>query len=616
MSSGFLGSQSIYQSFKRSAKYFPLFFILSLTGFVYYRVLWARFVGDDFSSIVYCDFIKSWQNLPRLFDRSYISSLYDMNHWKGGSGSGEMTYRPLVTLSYMIDYSLGGLSPAGYHLTNLTLHLVNVAVVYTLSQVILRDPKAAFLASVFFALHPVNAESVGVISYRSDMISAFFFMIAFILHDRSRQGAVRWRWIAGSVVSYSFGLLSKESVIVLPFLLFLYDKFCGSDVQGPKSRAARWVVYAPYLFVAFIYICLWFYFKKGVAGSTTYYAGQEPLNYVLTCLVILADYVKLLAWPGGIHLTLPEPGDEIGSYGKPYVLGAFILIFLLIGVFFWSRKRSGTVSFCLAWSFVTILPFVPAMLLRPTRFIYLSALGFYWIAAILVTRIERGGGCLRSRMIKSAALCLAMIFIVKCIIIDKKRINAMRSQAMVVHELIRFYPRNLKALLLSATVELEQHRVERAIRQAKKAVEADPLCDKGYDLLGLAYYQKRMWSESIDAFLKVTRLSPGYAEPYLWAGAAYGQKGDHLKAIECFKKALLREPSNLGLYYNLGIAYLKLERIDDLRTTIAEAERIKGADHFAAERIRTLKQVLAMKEKSGSGPASDEQSIFSGSRGS
>ncbi|MCB1196014.1 hypothetical protein KDK77_07495, partial [bacterium] len=85
--------------------------IVFLTLLTYANTLNNQFAYDDVSVIVENDFITSWDNLRAFFSRDYFN------------GAGEQSYRPLVTLSYFIDYQVWGKNPFGYHLTNLILHL-------------------------------------------------------------------------------------------------------------------------------------------------------------------------------------------------------------------------------------------------------------------------------------------------------------------------------------------------------------------------------------------------------------------------------------------------------------------------------------------------------------
>jgi hypothetical protein len=151
---------------------------------VYANTLVNQFVWDDNVTIVRNNFIKSWSNVPRIFSKSYLSPFV-----RTGSSyspdirvsSGETSYRPIATLSYMLDYSIWKLNPFGYHLTNLALHLINAILIYLLINALTRNKNTALLASLLFALHPVNSEAINNISNRKDLL-AFLSIFAYSVY--------------------------------------------------------------------------------------------------------------------------------------------------------------------------------------------------------------------------------------------------------------------------------------------------------------------------------------------------------------------------------------------------------------------------------------------------
>ncbi len=168
--------------------------ILIISIAIYSNTLKNGFVYDDRFTIVDNLFIKNWNNLPELFSKTYFSR------------SGEETYRPIVTLSYFVDYSLWGLKPFGYHLTNLLLHSANVVLVYLFALLLLNNPLSptllrgsniththtytrwiAFFTALLFSIHPIQSEAVNAISFREDLLVVFFLTAAFILYIKLKE---------------------------------------------------------------------------------------------------------------------------------------------------------------------------------------------------------------------------------------------------------------------------------------------------------------------------------------------------------------------------------------------------------------------------------------------
>src|SRR5574342_402949 len=142
--------------------------IIALPLIAFLNTLDNTFVYDDVFTITDNYFIRDWGNFPAFFTDDYFKY------------SGEVTFRPVVTLSYFVDYSLWHLNPLGYHLTNIVLHTLNSVLLFFLVQLMVKNTPVAFLASLFFICHPVLSEAVNAVSYREDLLAAAFFITAFL----------------------------------------------------------------------------------------------------------------------------------------------------------------------------------------------------------------------------------------------------------------------------------------------------------------------------------------------------------------------------------------------------------------------------------------------------
>src|SRR3990170_6294448 len=132
--------------------------ILIISIAIYSNTLKNGFVYDDEFTIVNNTLIKNFSNISKLFTKEYFTT------------SAEMSYRPVVTFTYFIDYSLYGIKPWGYHLTNLILHAMNGVILYTFLTLLFKPSQSSIfnlqlLISLLFATHPVLTEAVNAISF-------------------------------------------------------------------------------------------------------------------------------------------------------------------------------------------------------------------------------------------------------------------------------------------------------------------------------------------------------------------------------------------------------------------------------------------------------------------
>lgn len=149
------------------------------------------------------------------------------------SGSHK-SFRPLCTLSFRLNYALGGLEPRGYHLFNVGLHCCVTALFTALCGLLLAGGPWSLLAGLLFASHPVHTEAVAGLVGRADMGAAMCFLLSLLCyrsHCRLRPHAgnswsFKWRvqaWLAGSLVAATAAMLWKEQGVTVLAVSAVYD---------------------------------------------------------------------------------------------------------------------------------------------------------------------------------------------------------------------------------------------------------------------------------------------------------------------------------------------------------------------------------------------------------
>ena len=189
---------------------------LVLTALSYVNTLRFQFVYDDLPQIISNPRVHSWQHVPRLF----------VEHvWSQFSGQPGNYYRPLFELWLIINYSLFGLHPAWWHGTTVLVHLAVVLMVYVLARRVTGDRLTAAIVTVIYGLHPTHIETVAWVSGVTEPLLAVFVIGSFVSYARSRDGeaGAGW-WRAASAASYGLAMLCKETGVMVPALLFTYDR--------------------------------------------------------------------------------------------------------------------------------------------------------------------------------------------------------------------------------------------------------------------------------------------------------------------------------------------------------------------------------------------------------
>jgi tetratricopeptide (TPR) repeat protein len=227
-------------------------------------------------------------------------------------------YNPLPLLAFALEHALWGLEPAGYHVVNLALHLVAVALVYVLTRRLGLTAAGALVASLLFGVHPMRVESVVWIAERKDVLYAVFFLAALIRHIDFVQGRVGAGRAAMLIVPlFLLSLLSKVQAVSLPLAMLTVDLYLRrplgialvrekallfalaaafgvlgllvqADSGGLAANSGNWtlaesLVFGAWSFVAQISRLL---VPLGLAAVHPFPAGVEPLHVAATAALV------------------------------------------------------------------------------------------------------------------------------------------------------------------------------------------------------------------------------------------------------------------------------------------------------------------------------------------
>lgn len=277
---------------KNISEHYILLFLAILTSVVFYPSLKNGFVWDD-KGIIF-EQIQGIKGFS-IYKPSFIY------------------YRPLVAVSFLMDYLCWGYRPFGYHLTNVLLHVFNVLLFYLLSKRLLEHigPGTAsnltFFLTLVFALHPVHVESVTWIAGRTDLLSCFFCLFTLL--------AVQLYWpkrdkraLVLVLVFFFLTVLSKETAISLLIILFIDALFVAPLLY--RSRIDK-------LFISVLFLIsgiMVFYGLSKIPTLKAYPFQFKPLllsqamGLYLKSLILPYPFLSYIPyipkWGGWISLTL------------------------------------------------------------------------------------------------------------------------------------------------------------------------------------------------------------------------------------------------------------------------------------------------------------------------
>src|SRR3989339_2279149 len=431
-----------------------IFVIVCLPQFVYLNSLSNQFVYDDGPTIVNNYFIKKWSNLPLLFHKDYFIF------------SGELIYRPVVTLSYFIDYAFWKLNPFGFHLTNTLLHTLNSVLLFFLLKRIFNCQITSFLATLIFSCYPVLTEAVNAISYREDLLAATFFIAAFLLYMKTSKDerSLSPAYFA-SVVCYLLGVFSKEMAITLPLLIFLYD-IIFTKTQNLSYKLTRY--YTGYILTTIFYLSMRFVvLHNPVESHVSYPEGSIFINF-LTMSKVLASYMKLIFVPVTLCADYVIPYST-SLFDTSFILSLLLLVAVIVIVYrlFFSSK---ILFFSVVWFFVSLLPvlnIVPIENIMAERYLCLPIIGFCMVVGnLLVQRHNKIGPFNNSSITVILLVFILAIFSFKTM----KQNTVWMDQAALWTDTAKISPKSFKAHNNLGNMYRDAGRLDEAIVELQYAL--------------------------------------------------------------------------------------------------------------------------------------------------
>jgi hypothetical protein len=454
-------------------------------------------------------------------------------------------WHPLTWLSHALDCQLFDLSPAGPHDVNLLLHVVNVLLLLLVLQRATGFTGRSFMVAAFFALHPINVESVVWISERKNLLSMFFVLLAL--------GAYRWyardphvRRYAVVAVLFALGLMAKPQIITLPFVLLLWDywplgrlsfgeKFAAATSSAaifPKKKLSWLVVEKLPLLAISLASALITMNAQSTGGATSAFGLSLRLE---NAVVSYARYLNKAFWPTHLALFYPHPGASLKSW---QVYGALFLL-LAISAVCVEHIRRRYLSMGWLWFLGTLVPMIGLMQVgtqgMADRYAYLSFIGLFIMVCWGVSDWAE------EKHLPAAVLpAISLVALIALSTVAYRQVGYWQDNVTLWSHALQVTNRNWLAENNLGRALLVQGRADEAIPHFFRAAgiyPADPISN-----MNIATYEQQRgnFRAAIDRYQKVvgvTRNPELKVAALNSMGRAYRQLGDEEHARECFAAA-------------------------------------------------------------------------------
>lgn len=522
-------------------------------------------------------------------DTTLISQNPQVKQLKWADIVSGRSYRPVRTLTYAVNYALGGEDAFGYHLFNVMFHAFNAVLVYLLFWTWTSSNILAGSGALLFLAHPVQTAAVAYISGRKDLLATFFVLLGCYLYALYRKKNRRFL-VFLSLFFFLLGILCKEVVIVFPGLLVLFDILLWRT-GTPGSQAERLLLQtlkkSPFFYGLSVLIALlaaYYAIFLTQASRMVGLWGGSLVTHLGTCFKLFVHYLKLVLVP---YPLIADYTGEVFPISKGFLEPSTLLAVAVVSGYLiltgWACRRNPRLAFGLLWFLLALLPvlqIVPFHKIAADHFLYFPAVGMAFLGGWATEYLARskGVGILAWGLVGLTSLVFAGVTV--------DRNHDWANEQSLWAATIKMAPDSYRANTNLGMIYQSQGRSELAIRHTKRSLELDPNRGLPWNNLGAIYHdlaekanlEGKPQKAAILAEERIRSLEKSIAldstDPFAFGnlGTCFKQLGlameltgetekalQHRKtAVRHFQKAL-RMPSDKEvfpvLWFNLGMVF-------------------------------------------------------------
>ena len=552
--------------------------LVLLTLFVFWQVTQNQFLSiDDDKMLTNNPFIRKGLTLESIkwaFTADLTFDSFNAFYWS-----------PLSFFSYMIDIHFFGFDPFWHHLTNLYIHVFNVLLLFFLLKKITGCAYKSMFVAAFFAIHPLQVESVSWVTSRKDVLSAFFGIASLYSYINFHFSRYK-RWYFISLFAFVLSLLVKPMFFGLPLLLLIIEFWPMSIYENFISKGGKWFLFKidkkflkafylkiPYFFLCLIYLPVPF---KGQPDTFTHNGAQFSITKIFVAFFV---YIKRFVYPIDLTIYGGSLRQEI-----PLVVGILSIVVLFGVSLFLLRKKKHYPYLFLGW-FWFLIAMLPMIGIEWTadRYMYAPIIGLIIAFVWMVERIF-----VKSKIRIFYAFCLGLILLLVCSIISFKQCKYWRDSLSLFNRVVELNPQNYWAYNSLGYYYATRGESEQAKKHFVKALEIKPDMLKTKNNLGALYFQLSDYENAERVFKEVLSVEPRYADANNNLGALMSRIGNEKEAYKYYKRALDLNPYRVDALNNMGKLLVRVKKFDEAERLFLSAIDIKNKNVEAHVNLANL----------------------------
>ena len=563
-----------------------------LTLIVFWQVQYYHFIHyDDILYVTGNRHVQgglSWGNVVWAF------TTYHASNW-----------HPLTWLSLMLDYELFRLNPAGYHWTNVLLHIANTLLLFLVLNRMTRAIWRSGFVAALFALHPLHVESVAWVAERKDVLSTLFWMLtmyAYVFYVE-RPGVKRYLTV---FVCFSLGLMAKPMLVTLPFVLILLDywplgrtpfspvggrtyfregNFLAPQTHSGSFTAGRLVVEKIPLIILSLLSSIMTLFAQQSGEAIAPLQQLSVMTRIANAFVSYSGYILKTFWPTDLAVFYPHPGTwPVWQVSWSVLLFVGITVFVLWGVRSYPYLGVGWL-----WYLGALIPVIGLVQVgsqaMADRYTYVPLIGLFimisWGFSDLIKKWRHRKAFLGS---------LSGVVLIILMILAWFQAQHWKNSITLFEHALKVTEGNYLAHNNLGMALKNDGRLDEAIEHFRAAINVKPNYAPAYNNLGFVLTLQGKTEEGILFYLKALEIKHGDVDVRFNLGEALVRMGRVEEAIVEYREALKLKPESSVIHNNLAVALTKAGNYYDAVKEYREALRLQP-DHAGAH--NNLAMVLA-----------------------
>lgn len=524
--------------------------ILAIGFLVYANILPNQFVWDDEEQIVKNPLVQNLSNLPFIFKSSTFYS-------GGGTPTGWF-YRPMMTLSYLLNYWAWGGKPFGFHLFQIIIHLLNSVLIFLIFSKIFSREKISnsrlisFLMALIFAVHPANVEAVSYIAALQESLYTLFGLLALFILTRVKDFKLKNYFLLGILVLLS--LLSKESAVFIIPLIFVFL------ILYQKEKVGYWFASSAMAFFGYLFL------RLGVAKIPLFAPNIGPvaessfIQRLITIPYEIVSYLRIIFFPKDLFIsqhTLITKVSDFRFWGYLLLILPVVVFFTWFGI----KRRSKLFAFFAFWfvgSLGLVLNIIPLDMIVAERWLYFPLIGFLGMMGIILGEVIRAF----PKVFLSNLFLFCLVVLFSCLSLRTIIRNSNWNNGLTLfgHDILL----NPDAFDLQNNYGVELFRAGR-LEEAKihfeRSIELYPRWWFAYNNLGAVYERKGDLAQARKLYEQTIKISDYYLA-YENLAFLMLKTEDLGETIEFIEGALKKLPLNIKLRAALVVAYYRHNNYD------------------------------------------------------